>query len=76
MSARHLVLNEMAISILPARQYGLNAANTKALLHSDTGQLARLSNSRTKGCSFFVASNVPAISTGCHFIVAAEAPKH
>jgi len=87
MTALHLVLNELAICVLPTRQraghidnlarrYGLDETITKALQQGDCEQLARLSNSRTTGCSFIVASNVPTISSGCHFIVAAEVPKH
>ncbi|WP_348732903.1 hypothetical protein [Rheinheimera texasensis] len=87
MSALHLVLNEMATSTLPARQrawlianlarqYGLNDAVATALQNGDCQQLAQLSNTQTTGCSFIVASNVPATSTGCFFIVATEVPRH
>lgn len=87
MSALHLVLNEMATSALAARQrarliadlasqYGLNDAVTAALQNGDSQQLAQLSHTQMTACSFIVASNVPAISSGCFFIVATEVPRH
>lgn len=70
MSALHLVLNELAINVLPAkrraglianlaRQHGLDDALTLAMQSGDAAALTRLSSTVLSGCAFIVATEVP-----------------
>ncbi len=87
MSALHLVLQELAINVLPAsqraglirdlaRQHGLDDAMTAALVNGDSAQLTKLSNTASTCCMAIVAPEAPATPAGCLVIVAPEVPVH
>lgn len=87
MSALHQGLNERAINVLPAqqrsepvaslaRQHGLDDAVTAALQSGDCEQLSRFYHLQLSACMAIVDPDAPALSSGCHFIVASEVPTH